>query len=170
MYFVDAGGADETAFAEEIEFALADYGVELIPAGKRLAEFNAVQNSYLSMFQILGAFGVLIGIVGLGVVVLRNVLERRSELGLMRALGWSRSALIRSVVSEHACLLLLGCTVGIVAAAVGVIPSLTSPATGFPFLFVLITMAGIFLNGLLWTVIATRLSVSGSFLDALKEE
>jgi len=170
MYLVEAGGAGPGDFAGEIEFALADYGVELLPAARRLAEFNSVQNTYLSMFQILGAFGVLIGSVGLGIVVLRNVLERRSEFGLMRALGWSRSGLIRIVVSEHTFLLLLGCVVGLVSALVGVLPSLLSQASSFPFRFTAVTMTGIFLNGLLWTIAAARISVSGSFLAALREE
>jgi len=44
-----------------------------------------VQNTYLNTFQVLGALGLLLGSAGLGVVVLRNVLERRAELAAMLA-------------------------------------------------------------------------------------
>ena len=57
--------------------ALQDVGLELTPATQRLAAFNAVQNTYLNTFQVLGGLGLLLGSAGLGVVVLRNVLERR---------------------------------------------------------------------------------------------
>ena len=59
-----------------------DVGLELTPATKRLAAFNAVQNTYLSTFQILGGLGLVLGSVGLGLVVMRNVFERRGELGM----------------------------------------------------------------------------------------
>ena len=67
--------------------ALRDRGLELTPAAEKLNAFNAVQNTYLDTFQVLGALGLLLGSVGLGVVVLRNVLERRGELALLAA-GW----------------------------------------------------------------------------------
>ena len=59
--------------------ALQDAGLELTPAAQRLNEFNAVQNTYLSTFQVLGGLGLLLGSAGLGVVVLRNVLERAAN-------------------------------------------------------------------------------------------
>ena len=52
--------------------------------GARLAAFQEVQNTYLSIFQLLGGLGLLLGTVGLGMVVLRNALERRSELAELR--------------------------------------------------------------------------------------
>ena len=168
-YFVQASG-DVQVFEREVEFILADYGVEIISASERLAEFHAVQNTYLAMFQVLGAFGVLIGSVGLGVVVLRNVLERRPEFGLMRAMGWTRADLVRSVVAEHAVLLGMGCAIGLLSAAVGVIPSLTSQASPFPYQFTVLAVGAILLNGLLWTAVAAHVSMSGPFLASLREE
>jgi len=48
-----------------------------------------VQNTYLGTFQILGGLGLLLGSAGLGIVVLRNVLERRGELGVAGGGGLS---------------------------------------------------------------------------------
>ena len=96
--------------------ALQDVGLELTPAAERLNAFNAVQNTYLGTFQILGGLGLLLGSAGLGVVVLRNVLERRGELGLLVAVGFRRRALQRLVLSEHGALLVLGLGIGIAAA------------------------------------------------------
>ena len=60
------------------------------PTPQRLAEFHAVENTYLSTFQTLGGLGLLVGTVGLAAVLLRNVLERRRELALLRAVGYGR--------------------------------------------------------------------------------
>ena len=51
----------------------------------RIAAFHRVENTYLSTFQSLGALGLLLGTAGLAAVLLRNVLERRRELALLRA-------------------------------------------------------------------------------------
>ena len=73
--------------------ALQDRGLELTTAAERLNAFNAVQNTYLNTFQILGGLGLLLGSAGLGVVALRNILERRGELALLRAVGFTPRAL-----------------------------------------------------------------------------
>ena len=73
-----------------LESALAEEGFESVDAREELAQFLAVQNTYLSTFQSLGALGLLLGTIGLAVVQLRSVLERRGELALMRAGGFNR--------------------------------------------------------------------------------
>ena len=82
-----------------------DPGFDATDAAGQLAGFLAVQNTYLSTFQSLGALGLLLGTIGLAVVQLRSVLERRGELALMRATGFRRGRLVRMVVWENAVLL-----------------------------------------------------------------
>ncbi len=62
--------------------ALAAYGFETTPTQKRLAAYLAVQNTYLTTFQLLGGLGLLLGVLGLSVVLLRAIWERRAELAL----------------------------------------------------------------------------------------
>ena len=76
----DASAAGIAEVQGALERTLGDYGLAAEPAAQRLAAFLAVQNTYLSTFQSLGALGLLLGTVGLAVVQLRNVLERRGEL------------------------------------------------------------------------------------------
>jgi ABC-type antimicrobial peptide transport system permease subunit len=170
MFLFDAPSNQVAEISALMTRALRDTGLELIPAAQRLNEFNAVQNTYLDTFQVLGGLGLLLGSAGLGVVVLRNVQERRGELALLMAVGFRRRALQWLVLSEHGALLGLGLTVGIIAAVIGVLPALLSPGSQIPFASLAVTLAAVLLNGLAWTWLATRFALRGRLLDALRNE
>ncbi|HVJ81618.1 MAG TPA: ABC transporter permease, partial [Planctomycetia bacterium] len=106
-------------------------GIEIESTAKRLARYRAVANTYISAFQTLGGFGLLLGTLGLGAVVLRNVLERRGELALLRAVGFSNADIGKLVVAENAMLLLAGLLFGSAAATVAILPQLAH-ADGLP--------------------------------------
>ena len=103
-----------------------------MPAWRRLAQLQAVENTYLSIFQVLGGLGLLLGSAGLAVVVARNVLERRREYALLEAVGFNQAQLRRLIYSEHRALILLGIVAGVVSALIAVWPGLRERAGGFP--------------------------------------
>ena len=103
-------------------------------------------------------------------VVLRNVLERREELALLKAVGFRHRRIQWLVLSEHAGLLLMGLAVGMVAAVVAVLPVLVAPGSEVHFLSLSVTLASVFLSGLLWTALATWAALRGRLLAALKAE
>ncbi len=170
MFLVDAPSNSAPQVAASLTRALQNAGLELTPAAQRLNEFNAVQNTYLSTFQVLGGLGLLLGSAGLGVVVLRNVQNRRGELALLLAVGFRRRAVQRLVLTEHALLLALGVGVGVLAAVVGTMPALLSPGSRIPYASLTMTLLAVLLNGFLWTWLATRLALRGRLLDALRNE
>lgn len=170
MFLIDAPSNQLEAVGTALSRGLQDEGLELTPASRRLAAFNAVQNTYLNTFQVLGGLGLLLGSVGLGVVVLRNVLERRGELALLLAVGFRPRALQWLVLSEHGALLLLGLGIGIAAAFVAVCPALLAPGADVPYRSLSLTLLAVGLSGTLWTWVATRLALRGRLLDALRNE
>jgi putative ABC transport system permease protein len=173
MFLIDAPinpGERLGEISAALSRAAQDYGLELTPAAGRLAAFNAVQNTYLDTFQVLGGLGLLLGSLGLGVVVLRNVLERRSELGLLLAVGFRARALNWLVLSEHGALLLSGLIIGILAAFVAVLPAVLAPGMQVPFARLAAMLGGVLLSGALWTWLATWLALRGRLLDALRND
>jgi ABC-type antimicrobial peptide transport system permease subunit len=170
MFLIDAPSNSVRQVSASLSRALQDVGLELTPTAERLNAFNAVQNTYLGTFQILGGLGLLLGSAGLGVVVLRNVLERRGELGLLAAVGFRRRTLQAMVLSEHGALLAVGLGLGVVAATVAVLPSLLTPGAPLPYRSLALTLGAVFLNGALWTWLATRYSLRGNLLDTLRNE
>lgn len=170
MFFIDAPKDSLDTASETLSKALQDFGLDLTSAASRLNAFNAVQNTYLGTFQVLGGLGLLLGSAGLGVVVLRNVLERRGELGLLTAVGFRRRSLFWLLLSEHGALLCLGLLLGLAAAAIAVWPSLLTPGNEFPYRSLAWTLGGVWLNGVLWTWLATRWALRGRLLNALVNE
>ncbi len=149
--------------------ALSDAGLDLFSSTKRLANFNVVENTYLTIFQALGGLGLLLGTVGLGLVVSRNVLERRTELAQLRAVGFTRQSLRRMVLYEHLGLLAIGLLGGVVSALVAVLPALRA-ARDVPLASLSITMAAVAVSGVLWTWLASGVALRGDLLKALRNE
>jgi len=168
MFLVDAPSKEVDRVASDLGRALADVGLELTPTTRRLAQFNAVQNTYLGTFQVLGGLGLILGSVGLGVVLLRNVLERRGELALLLAVGYRPTGVRWMVLSEHGLLLLAGLVVGLVAAAVAVVPSIRSAE--LPYASLGLTLGAVLASGMFWTWAASRWSLRGELLPALRRE
>jgi ABC-type antimicrobial peptide transport system permease subunit len=162
-----AGQLDSTPL-DFLEDALGNEGLHVISAQRQLAQFMAVQNTYLSTFQSLGALGLLLGTVGLAVVQLRSVLERRAELALMRAGGFSRARLVRMVVGENAVLLLGGLMIGCVAAAVALIPQIVPLQVSIPWRTLAAMLGTIAVIGLGAGWLATRGALRAPILPALR--
>lgn len=167
-FLIDGPVARADEIDKQLTRDLRDNGLELTRSTKRLAQFNAVQNTYLGTFQILGGLGLLLGSAGLGVVVLRNVLERRGELAVMMALGFRSGTLKRLVVTEHVALLLLGLFSGIGAAIIAVIPALQAPASDLPYDKLSLTLFGVLVSGVIFTWLASAWALRGKILDSLR--
>jgi len=170
VFLIDAPAGTTDAVAQELSSGLRDYGLMLTPTRERLAVFDAVENTYLSIFTVLGSLGLVLGSIGLGLVVLRNMLERRGELSMLRAVGFDKGRLKRMVFYEHWPLCLVGLGCGVVAAVVAVIPALQSRGGQVPFAGLLVTIAAIGLSGAAWVWLAGTLALRGGLLDALRHE
>lgn len=168
MFLIDA--TDAGAVSKALSRRYEDAGLELVPAATRLARFLAVENTYLSIFLMLGALGVMVGTAGLGVVVARNILERRGELALLRSVGFSAGQVRRLIVWEHAWLLLIGVASGVIAALVAVTPALGSAGDQLPVVNIALAMVGIVLCGLAFIVVATAAALRGPLLESLRAE
>ncbi len=153
--------------AQTYENRLGDAGMDMVSSRTVLSGMMAVQNTYLRTFQSLGALGLLLGTLGLAVVQLRNVLERRGELTVMRAIGFSRFRLASAVMLENTVLLVGGIGCGMGAALAAVIPffvtSGTAPAIGEPLGFLGIVLIVGLLAGFMAVRRVLRMPLLGGF-------
>ncbi len=117
-----------------LEAGLTSFGFDAERVADRIAAFLIVQNTYLSTFQTLGGLGLLLGTLGLATVMLRNIVERRAELALLAAVGFTPSRLRLMVLAENALLLCFGLAVGTGCALVAMLPHLVTVGADTPWL------------------------------------
>ena len=119
----------------------------------------------------MGAFGLLIGTVGLGVILVRSILERRSEIALLKAVGFGKKLIFKMFVNEYTGLLFAGILIGVITATIAILPSLISPNTGISFSTIGIVLVLLIVNGLFWITVLTRLFLNVDQInEALRNE
>lgn len=169
-FLVDAPPERATA-AGLLEDKLSDFGFDAVSTAERLASFHRVENTYLSTFQTLGGFGVLLGTLGLATVLLRNVFERRKELALLRAVGYGPRHFAVMIVAENALLLLCGLATGAACALLAVAPALYARgAGGAPRLTLALLLLAVLAAGFVASLAATAAALRAPLLPALRSE
>ena len=163
----EARAEDVTTLLED---RLSDFGVDVTDTRARLASYHQVENTYLSTFQALGALGLLLGTLGLAAVLARNVLERRRELGLLRAIGFTRTHIRTLVTSESLLLVGTGVTIGTVAALVAIAPAIVERASSLPFASLGLLILAVVATGLVASFIAVHMATSLNVVEAIKSE
>ncbi len=153
-----------------LESRLKDVGLDAVSTVQRLAHFQEVENTYLSTFQTLGGLGLLLGTLGLGIVLLRNVIERRGELAVLRTFGFRRAVLSRMLLAENGFLMLVGLAIGSVSALIAVAPHVMSYGALVPWGSLALTLVIIYGAGLIASAIAVFFALRAPLLPALKQE
>jgi putative ABC transport system permease protein len=132
--FIDAwslppGDRDRVPAAIATAWADAAPAVEATTA--RLASLQAVQNTFLAGFQLLGGLGLLLGTAGVAAVQAQGVVERLGSLSLLRAVGFRLGRLRSMLVMETLLTVGLGLAAGVAAGGLAVAPAAAAPGAGF---------------------------------------
>ena len=174
LFLIDVPGIRNVDAARNLsgvlEKELATFGFDATTTGERLDAFHRVENTYLSTFQSLGGLGLLLGTIGLAAVMFRNVLERRRELALLRAVGYDRRRVSQMILAEAVLLLGAGLGAGVLSALLAVAPAWAMRGAGGPGPVLAALLGGVILAGVLSSVFATRAALRGPMLDALRSE
>ncbi len=155
---------------EEIERAFRNEGIELTNAADRLAMFNQVENTYLSIFLLLGGLAMVLGTIGLGISLARNILDRGREIGILRAMGFRKSSVLHLISYEHMVLLLIGTLTGSITAFIATLPSILSEFVQASWQTAAVIVLLILLNGFIWIFLITRNYLKKNLLATLRVE
>jgi ABC-type antimicrobial peptide transport system permease subunit len=171
LFLIDAPPESTEAFRRTAIDLLGPRGFTLTPAADRLAQFQAVQNTYLTIFSTLGGLALILAAAGLAVLVARHVLERRSEFAVLQSAGFTTAQLRRMILAEHWFLLVAGVMLGSTAALLAVWPNLRLAGShGLPLRLLSTLLVAILAGGLLFCWTAARLALSHRLADALRHE
>ena len=168
VFLIDTPWEGAGEVAQALESTLGTFGFDATGTPARLEAYKQVEHTYMATFQVLGGFGLLLGTIGLGIVLVRNVIERRGELATLRAFGFRRASLGWLVLAENAFLLFVGLGIGTGAALVGVAPRLAQIHTSWTGLA--LTLVVIAAVGMLASVAAVYGALRVPLLPALKAE
>jgi putative ABC transport system permease protein len=158
------------AVGPQLEEALGDYGFDATSTAQKLAAYHRVENTYLSTFQALGGLGLLLGTLGLGAVLLRNVLERRKELALLRAVGYRPEHLRLMVIAENGFLLIAGTAIGAVCAFIAVAPAFIQRGGHLPNPSLALLLLAAPVAGMAASLAAVRAVSRAPLLETLRAE
>lgn len=169
FFLLDVAPEASSAAAGVLEEQLSDFGFDAVSTSERLASFHRVENTYLSTFQTLGGLGLVLGTLGLATVLLRNVLERRRELALLRAIGYNSRHFALMVITENAFLVCCGLVTGALCALLAIGPAIVSRGGHFPTLSFWLLLS-VFVVGLFASLAATVAALRTPLLPALRAE
>jgi putative ABC transport system permease protein len=169
-FLVETDLSYQDAAIHLLEAKLSAYGFDAEPVSQRLARFLSVQNTYLSTFQALGGLGLILGTIGLATVMLRNVLERRSELALLRAVGYSTEQICWLILGENSLLLLWGLLTGTIAAMLAMVPNLATRGAEFSIAGVGQLLLAVTVAGVLGAALAIWEAVRAPVVSSLRGE
>ncbi len=103
-----APGVNADDAARTVESALINYGVQADSIRSIVDETMAAQRNMMQLFEGFMALGLIVGIAALGVIAFRSVVERRQQIGMLRAIGYKRSMVAASFLIESTMITLLG--------------------------------------------------------------
>ena len=111
-------GADMNAVARRLQGSFVENGLEADAIRKLIEDFLGANLQFFQLMQAYLALGLVVGIAGLGVVMIRAVRDRRREVGVLRALGFVPPQVRLAFVLESAFVAIEGILIGAVLALV----------------------------------------------------
>jgi putative ABC transport system permease protein len=117
-FLVAAPGVNDMALAAELQGDFLMSGVVAVSIRDQVEQNFAATHSFFRLMQGFLALGLLVGITGLGVVMVRAVRERRRTIGVLRALGFRSTAIRRAFMAESTFVATEGIVIGAVLAVV----------------------------------------------------
>lgn len=112
-FFQVASGLDVSALRSSLEQVFFAYGLQTIDIREQIGQAFDSTQEVLTLMQAYLGIGLLVGIAGLAVVTLRAVVERRTQIGALRAIGFTQGMVLRMFLLEIALIAVLGVGIGV---------------------------------------------------------
>ena len=109
-----ADSVDATTTSKAIESAFLEHGMSSVVGAEELEREAGAGRAFGRLFTGFMALGLLVGIAALGIVSTRAVVERRQQIGVIRAIGYRRRMVMLSFLVESSFVSLLGTLLGAV--------------------------------------------------------
>jgi putative ABC transport system permease protein len=118
---------------KDLEKAFAENGLQAVAVEEEIRDGSASQGLFNNLLMGFMGLGLLVGIAALGVIAARSVVERRQQIGMLRALGFQRGQVRLAFLIESSFIALLGIGLGVAlgaALSVGIVDSFAEQFAG----------------------------------------
>ena len=113
MFLVSfAPGLDVDHQAALFKQEFVAFGVQTVAIKTLAKQITSTIDSFMTLFQAFLSMGLVIGVSGLGIITIRSIHERRLEIGMMRAMGYTRRMVMMNFAIESAFISALGIAIG----------------------------------------------------------
>lgn len=102
--------------AKKMESALETTGAQASSIKKNIDDDQALFRNFFRLMQAFMGLGLFVGIAAVGVISFRSVVERRQQIGMLRAIGYTRGTVALSFLLESTFVAALGIASGIALA------------------------------------------------------
>jgi len=105
-------GLDVDRQAALLEREFLANGMQTIPIDTVAKEIVQQINGVFTLFRAFLGLGLIIGVSGLGIITVRAIRERRLEIGMMRAIGYTKRMVVTNFALESSFISFLGIVIG----------------------------------------------------------
>jgi len=170
-------GVDDSDMAKAIESALVTTGAQAESMKDMIEEQQATSRSFFYLIQGFMGMGLLVGTAAVGVIAFRSVVERRQQIGMLRAIGYTRGSVALTFILESSFVALLGIATGVGLAVLLSFNVLNSDEFAnldmsfiIPWWEILLTAAFAFGASFLMTVLPSRQAAGITIAEAIRYE
>ena len=111
-------GVDAEATAKTMEAAFLEHGLQTKVIAEEMRDEAGIEKMFNLLLQGFMGLGLVVGIAALGVIAARSVVERRQQIGMLRAIGFQKGMVQLSFLLESSFVALLGIALGIALGAI----------------------------------------------------
>jgi putative ABC transport system permease protein len=108
-----AEGVDAEATAKALKVRFLENGMQAKVMEEEIREATSISQVFNNLLQGFMGLGLVVGIAALGVIAARSVVERRQQIGILRAIGFQRGMVQLSFLLESSFIALLGIALGV---------------------------------------------------------
>ena len=170
-------GVDPKSASRKLEAAFLVNGMETAVLEEDLADVVSFITSFYNLLTAYMGLGLVVGIAALGVITMRAVVERRQQIGVLRAIGYRRGMIQLSFLLESSFVALLGVALGVALGTIisyNLVSNLETELEGIrftvPWIQILVIVALAYIFSMLATILPARQASGTTPAEALRYE
>ena len=98
--------------SQDARRAFFSTGLVLYNLPSLMAQSISTTEGFIGLLEIFVGLGLAVGIAAMGIFALRAVVERRRQIGMLRAIGFTQGMVLRSLILEYSFVTVLGVVIG----------------------------------------------------------